>query len=265
MIETVTESDHLLGGGTRWLDHRRFACWSADRDFVGWVLWGHIADEDAQAMKRLWIALAGRIGQPYDFVLDLRVLESISSGAFTLIREFAAARKPGLRRFALLAGDETLGSSIQIGLYVLRPPAFPWRSFRGWEHAAAWLERGDAGDVLSAVEQRIHARTAVATPLARLRAALLYAHDPAIGVVARELGMSTRSLQRSLAEWGTTFSDEHDRARVVRAQELLRDPDAKLDAIAAAIGCADRRSMNRLFRRVTGESPAEFRRRRGLA
>jgi AraC-like DNA-binding protein len=263
-LETVSDAGALLGPGRSWLGRSRFAVWTAERNLIGWVLWSHIADDDAADMKRLWIDLAGRIAPPYDFVLDLRALDSVSSGAFALVKEFATTGKPGLRRMAILVGEDTTGGVIQLGLFVLRPPRFAWRSCHTYGEAAAWFERPEATAVLAAVEWRTTDRAVETTPLARLRALLPRIQDASMEVVARDLGLSTRSLQRALAEGGTTFSEERDRARVLQAQELLRDPAIKLDAIAAAIGCGDRRSLNRLFRRVTGESPAEFRRRRGL-
>lgn len=263
-LQTVSDVDALLGPEGAWLPRSRFAVWSAGRNLVGWVLWGHCADDDAADMKQLWIALASRIAAPYDFVLDLRELDSVSSGAFVLVREFAMTSKPGLRRMAVMVGEHTTGGVIQVGLYVLRPPRFAWSSCRSYGEAAAWLERPDGATALGAVERRAGEREIETTPLSRLRALLSRAPDTSMDAVARDLGLSTRSLQRALADWGTTFSDERDRSRVLHAQDLLRDPDAKLDAVAAAVGCGDRRSLNRLFRRVTGESPAEFRRRRGL-
>jgi AraC-like DNA-binding protein len=260
----VRDSGALLGIQPSWFEHHRFAIWSGGRDLVGWVLWGHFADDDAAAGKDLWVSLAGRIAQPYDFVLDLRALQSISSGAYALIREFAVTRKPGLRRMAVLFSEATTGGAIQLGLFVMRPPKFPWRSLPDYAQTIAWLERPDAAAVLEAVDGRTRARVAEAAPLARVRTLLAQDPDSTAESVARALGVSVRSLQRTLTACNTTLSAEHDRTRVVRAVELLRDPDAKLEAIAAAVGCADRRSLNRLFRRVTGESPADFRRRNGL-
>jgi AraC-like DNA-binding protein len=263
VFKLVDRECDLLGPDPAWLSHRRFAVWSAGRDFVGWGLWSHVADADAEAMKQSWISLAQRIAQPYDFVLDLSALESISSGAFALIREFAGTRKPGLNKMALIVGEETTGGAIQIGLYVLKPPAFEWRSFHDYREAADWL--GPKAAILDAVEEKLHQPALVATPLNQLRALLASSPELPIEAAARHLALSTRSFQRMLADCGTSFSDERDRVRVMRAQELLREPDAKLEAVAASIGCADRRSLNRLFRRLTGESPSEFRRRRGLA
>jgi AraC-like DNA-binding protein len=79
---------------------------------------------------------------------------------------------------------------------------------------------------------------------------------------ARALSISPRSLQRALQEAGTSFRFERDRARVRAAEALLVDGDAKLDAIAATLGCSARSSFFALFRRHTGETPDEFRARR---
>jgi AraC-like DNA-binding protein len=97
-------------------------------------------------------------------------------------------------------------------------------------------------------------------PLSALRRQLEVDPGASLAGLAHNLGMSRRTLQRTLAEVGTTLSRERDGLRRTLAIDLLR-AGVKLDAIAAAIGCADRRSLNRLFRRVTGESPSAFRAR----
>jgi AraC-like DNA-binding protein len=253
--------DELLGPEPRWLARPRLAVWTAGRDLIGWVLWSHIGDDDAEEGKQLWLTLARRMARPYDFVLDLRGLASISAGAYERIREFAHAIKPGLRRHAILVGEEHAGGTIQLGLYVMKPPDYQWRSFLDYRSAAEWLDRPGAREVLAAVDLETGERRELAQPLGSLRAML--SRDPRVSVeeAARRLGCSPRSLQRTLRSLGTTFSDEVDRARVVRAQDRLGDPDSKLDAVALDVGCADRKSLNRLFRRVCGESAADFRKR----
>jgi AraC-like DNA-binding protein len=257
----ASDATQLLGPGLRWLERRRHAVWSAGGALIGWAMWSHVGDDDAEDAKQLWLSLAPRMARPYDFILDLRHLASISAGAYDRIREFAHAPKLGLRRHAIIVGEHLAGGTIQLGLYVLKPPAYEWRSFLDYRSTGRWLERADAAAPLAAAERRLAGRERLDAPLRDLRAAL--AADPAATIdrVARRLGRSRRSLQRELKALATTFSDEVDRARVLRAQELLRDPEWKLDAVAHSIGCADRRSLNRLFRRVCDESPAEFRRR----
>src|SRR5512135_2034478 len=71
-VDDATLSAELLDEHPRWLARRQFAAWSIGSDLIGWVLWGHVGDDDAEAMKQLWLELAHRIARPYDFVLDLR-------------------------------------------------------------------------------------------------------------------------------------------------------------------------------------------------
>jgi AraC-like DNA-binding protein len=261
VFQPAASPDALFAPEPRWLARRQFATWTLGPSVIGWSLWGHVGDDDAEDMKQLWLLLVRRIARPYDFVLDLRRLASVSSGAYARIREFAIATKPGLARQALIVGDDQPGGTIQLGLYVLRPPAHAWRRFADHTTAAAWLERAE----VAGVDAHTSDDGAVPAPLAELRAVLARAMDATIESAASALARSPRTLQRQLAEVGTTFSDEIDRVRVLHAQELLRAPDCKLDATALAIGCADGKSLNRLFRRVTGETATEFRRRVGGA
>jgi AraC-like DNA-binding protein len=255
------ERDRFLGREPVLMPFARQAAWTAGNDLVGWAMWGHVSTEDAELGKQLWIFLAMRVAQPYDFILDLRGLESISQGAYERIKYFAMSAKPGLRRMAILVG-EPQGGAIQLGLFTLSPPKFPWKAFDGYSELPAWLERrADAGIIGAAAAAIDEHRALLPSPIAGLASLLAREPRATMSRIARALGMSARTVQRALAARGTTLSAERDRARIDIAQDLLRDPAAKLDAIAAAAGCADRRGLNRLFRRLTGESPAEFRAR----
>jgi AraC-like DNA-binding protein len=83
-----------------------------------------------------------------------------------------------------------------------------------------------------------------------------------VRAAARALGTSPRTLQRGLSELGTSFRAEVERARVRAAEALLAETNAKLEVIALQVGCSSPSSFSRLFRRLTGESPSDFRARR---
>ena len=93
----------------------------------------------------------------------------------------------------------------------------------------------------------------------RFRAALAgsLADGPSIEAVAHRLGLSTRSLQRRLAEHGTTWSDEVAGARREQATRLL-DAGADLRAISARVGYSDVRALRRAVRRWHEESPGDL-------
>ncbi|WP_040811574.1 helix-turn-helix transcriptional regulator [Nocardia concava] len=78
--------------------------------------------------------------------------------------------------------------------------------------------------------------------------------------VAGKLRLSPRTLQRRLAEYGTTWRAELEGVRRDTAVALLSDRGVAVETIAAQLGYRDRRVLARAFRRWTGQSPAEFRR-----
>ena len=79
--------------------------------------------------------------------------------------------------------------------------------------------------------------------------------------VARALQTSTRSLRRGLNEMGTSYQEIAEQALRARAEKLVRTDGAKIDVVAQELGFTDARSFRRAFKRWTGQSPNDFRRR----
>lgn len=73
--------------------------------------------------------------------------------------------------------------------------------------------------------------------------------------VARDLGMSVRSLQRRLAEAGTSFRDLLDTSRHEMALGYIRDPGIEMVEIAFLLGFSDQSAFSRAFKRWTGKTP----------
>jgi len=80
--------------------------------------------------------------------------------------------------------------------------------------------------------------------------------------VARSLGLSVRTLQRSLAEAGTSFSALLEEARRGLAEAYLSDPRTSVGEVALLLGFGDQSSFHRAFLRWTGEAPGRWRRAR---
>ncbi len=78
--------------------------------------------------------------------------------------------------------------------------------------------------------------------------------------VARRQGLSVRTLERRLAEGGTSYRALRDDARRERAEALLRAGALTVDAVAEALGYSDAANFTRAFRRWTGATPAAWRR-----
>jgi AraC-like DNA-binding protein len=82
---------------------------------------------------------------------------------------------------------------------------------------------------------------------------------PDIAAVARELGVSERTLQRRLGGEGTSFQLLLTAVRRVRACELLADHALDFDEVAFLLGYEDRNSFFRAFRLWEGETPSSWR------
>jgi AraC-like DNA-binding protein len=94
----------------------------------------------------------------------------------------------------------------------------------------------------------------------RVRRVVLNApRDASAALVARKLGLSTRSLQRQLAAEGVRFRDVADEARAEVARRLLMDGSAGLSAIGLLLGFADASAFHRAFLRWEGKPPGQFR------
>ena len=80
-----------------------------------------------------------------------------------------------------------------------------------------------------------------------------------VDVVARALGLSTRSLQRKLRQESTSFEQLlHDEQRAL-AELYLRNHDMAIGEIAYLTGFSQPSAFHRAFRRWTGITPQQFR------
>ena len=85
--------------------------------------------------------------------------------------------------------------------------------------------------------------------------------DPSLESVARELGMSERSLQRHLRELGYTYNALADEVREATARLYLEQPDLALAEVGYLLGFADQSTFHRAFKRWTGCTPRQARTR----
>jgi AraC-like DNA-binding protein len=83
---------------------------------------------------------------------------------------------------------------------------------------------------------------------------------PTVQQTAESLGVSPRTLQRRLADEGTSYFQVVDDARCATALRGLRDPDQTLDDIAYDAGYAERAPFIRAFKRWTGLTPRDYQR-----
>jgi AraC-like DNA-binding protein len=88
---------------------------------------------------------------------------------------------------------------------------------------------------------------------------LLAGQRPGIQDLARELHLSTRTLQRRLTEQGLTFQHLLDEARRELARHYLLHSSRELNETAYLLGYEDANSFFRAFHHWEGTSPAQWR------
>lgn len=95
--------------------------------------------------------------------------------------------------------------------------------------------------------------------IAQLAETLIIAGHWDLQSAADIAGISPRTLQRKLADCGTSYTEEVVRTRIRLATRWIRDFDRPLSDIARALGYVDPANFSRAFRRITGLSPRAYR------
>jgi AraC-like DNA-binding protein len=88
---------------------------------------------------------------------------------------------------------------------------------------------------------------------------LLSGSRPDVAIVAKELGMSERTLQRRITEEGMTFRQLLNETRKELIREYLTDESVEITEAAFLVGFENANSFYRAFRSWEGKTPAEWR------
>ncbi len=83
--------------------------------------------------------------------------------------------------------------------------------------------------------------------------------DVALNRVAGRLGISVRSLQRTLADRGVTYTEILEVALFERACRHLERTDRKIGEISRLLGYRDASNFSRAFQRWSGQPPRAWR------
>lgn len=87
-----------------------------------------------------------------------------------------------------------------------------------------------------------------------------YSEDLSLAAVAKAVHMSTFYFCKQFKKaTGLNFTNYLGRVRVERAKELLLNPNARVSEIAYEVGFQSLTHFNRVFRKITGESPSAYR------
>jgi AraC-like DNA-binding protein len=88
---------------------------------------------------------------------------------------------------------------------------------------------------------------------------LLAGSRPDLFMVAKELGMSERTLQRRITDEGTTFRELLNETRHELGRQYLASASVEITEAAFLVGYEDPNSFYRAFRSWEGKTPAEWR------
>ena len=82
---------------------------------------------------------------------------------------------------------------------------------------------------------------------------------PSQELIAADLSVSNRTLQRKLKDEGTSFMDLLQDTRLQLARKYLRQPGRSVVETAYLLGFSEPSTFSRAFKRWTGRAPAEYR------
>jgi len=236
----------------------RCVAWCAAPDLIGAAAWDEPTPADVDFLVETWDALVRARVEPFDKVFDVRFVVRIREDTFARLVGHARDRQPVPRevRKQVLLAPAGIASAVVHGFWSVVPSRHPWHVTGDDRDGFTWLGRADLhAEVIATID-----RLRDADLLARLRRWLeINLAGAELGTAAAALGVAPRSLQRHLGDAATSFRVEVRGARMAVARRLLVEPDAKVEAVAAAVGCESASSFVRLFRETHGETPAAWR------
>jgi AraC-like DNA-binding protein len=110
-----------------------------------------------------------------------------------------------------------------------------------------------------ALASRPEVRASIHSRVERIIPQLLPHGRAEVSEVARQLGMSSRTLSRKLLDEGVTYAEILDKLWSALAKRYLSDRELPVTEIAWLLGYRDVSSFTHAFKRRTGMTPREFR------
>jgi AraC-like DNA-binding protein len=241
-------------------------CWVAfyRTRLSGVVFWGRVNAKAVADLARLLPIRCQEPAVPHPSWVDTRFVESIDPDVFdvraSVFSEHAAAFVQFVTRVAVVHTGGIAGALI-MGLHQISRPPFDEAFFEEPEQALRWLGCESEIGLLPELDHLRHEALGHTPFLRELRTVLDETPRLSLAEAARRQRVSERSLQRRLAEAGTTFQEELALATVRVAQRLLLTDNMPVTQVAMEVGCASPQHLATLFRKVVGDTPARWRER----
>lgn len=232
-------------------------------DLCGFAMWGK---PDLDAMTELVKVLGVELDlAPHRSLVDMRGLEGVEPAAFDRLGRYVMENHQALSRavtkLALVRPTNGLMAAVVAGFFDVAGAPYPVSLFESLEPAIDWLDLEGGRDLLLDIERERERSVGEPQVLRQLRSWIeSHLGDAALDAAAQALGISSRSLQRRLAEEDTSFQNEVRSAQISLAQRLLRDTDLAITRVALEVHLSPAH-FSTLFRGATGMSPSEWRQR----
>jgi AraC-like DNA-binding protein len=239
-----------------------FLCGSVTAEVYVAFIWGR---PDGRAMAQAVRALSAETrpgAQRHVTYFDCTALTGVDRDAFGILLKFwkaAAPRQALLLRKQALVRPGGLAGTFVAGFFRVFNPPYPARTFQDPVRAYRWL--GVEAEHSAQWRRARDSAMAAAPEVQALRKLFTGGPFPTIDRAAHLLGLGARTLQRRLAAASTDFQTERDSARFDAARTLLMESALKLSAIATDLGFSAPQHFSDWFKKRSGVSPSEFRRR----
>lgn len=259
MIETPVEV-FLQGPAGRYTATQSCIVWCVSPALCGLYFWGRPSADELLEVARIIEGYPRLMAERFDVVVDGREVEALDGEALTVQMAWLWQNGGTLLTRASIWSIVAEGT-VAARLARMMPNLGNMSAFHVTVDASEAYRAvaGEGGPSLSAQVDVIAAHVrGLPRELHVIRALLGRRLDAKIEDAAKELGLSTRSLQRWLTSQGTSFHDEVVAARLATACTLLATTDLKIAAIGARLGISER-AVTLLLRAQTGLSPMEYR------
>ncbi|MFT3707150.1 MAG: helix-turn-helix domain-containing protein [Archangium sp.] len=249
----------------KWWAGPSFIAWCAEPELFGFTLWGQ---PNADALTQLVGALKVELGpnaRAHASLVDASLVQVADPAAFEVLQRYVVSHLAQLRervtKLALVRPGGLPGAVVAGFFSVLESP-YPTQVVTSVGEGLAWLGASRTwGEPLEALRA---SASGVAPLVLQVRSALAGSKgEPSVNDIAKALGLSSRTLQRRLGELGTSFVRESSEQRLQAAAVALSTSDVAVTTIALEAGFSSSQAFSAAFRRFSGKTPGDFRKRRG--
>lgn len=243
----------------RWVSAGSALVFALTDELVGLTLWGSaVAHEVSDTLRALDACKRHHIGPHFNLLIDASRFEGLDGATEQLLagwvgREAELVQR--VRRMAIVRPQRARESKLrELGAALGTLPMYRVVGTLG----EALFALGGREDAAAEIDACTEGLLVIPSDVRRLRQLLTNDASVTLEQAARSLELSTRGLNRSLSEIGSTFNDEVKNIRYRTACYLLEITDDDPATIANSVGLTEA-SLNQLFKEKARTTPMGYR------